>query len=264
VRLFEVSERFACSVVGQPRSTQRHKVKAETVADPDAALREWLRAFANKRPRWGYRRAWKLARAEGWVVNRKKVQRLWREEGLRVQIKRHRKRSGVSTTPVSEAQAPNEVWALDFQFDSTTNGKPIKILSIVDEYTRESLGGIVARSITSSALVAELDRLSVERGMYPVAIRMDNGPEMIAKELAEWAADNVGLIFIPPGQPWRNGYAESYNSRMRDECLNLNSFYSLLHAQTVIADWKEDYNHNRPHSSLGYQTPAAFAASLKK
>lgn len=249
-------------MVGQPRSTQRSTPLSETTADPDAALRQWLREFADERKRWGYRRAWVEANKAGWQVNRKKIQRLWRLEGLRVPMRRHRKRAGTTTVAVEKAVAPNEVWALDFQFDSTTDGKPIKILSVIDECTRESLGGLVERSIDAFALVAELDRISVERGGYPKAIRMDNGPEMVAKAMAEWASEDIGLIFIPPGQPWWNGFAESFNGRMRDECLNLNVFWSIEYARIVISDWKVDYNHNRPHSALGYKTPHAYALSL--
>ena len=158
-----------------------------------------------------------------------------------------------------KADAPNKVWAVDFQFDATTDGRPIKIVSIVDEHTRECLGGLVDRSITGDDLIDELDRLAQQRG-YPAVLRCDNGPELACAAMADWAGERVGLPFIPPGEPWRNGYIESFNSRVRDECLNINIFWSLAQARVVISDWKEDYNHRRRHSSLGYQAPAAYAA----
>jgi len=223
-----VSERFACRVTGQNRTTQRHKPAGATPADPDAGLRSWLRQYAKDHPRRGFRPAYHDARAEGWIMNHKKLQRLWREEGLRVPQRRRRKRLGTSTAPgMPTADAPNRVWAVDFQFDATTDGRPIKIVSIVDEHTRESVGGLVDRSITAAVLIDE----------------------------------RVGLSFIPPGEPWRNGYIESFNARVRDECLNINIFWSLTHARVVITDWKEEYNNHRRHSALGYQTPSRYASA---
>jgi hypothetical protein len=162
-----VSERFACRVTGQNRTTQRRAPAPTTVDDPDAALCEWLRAWAKDHPRRGFRNAYRDARCEGWQVNHKKIQRLWREEGLRVPTKRRRKRLGTSTTEnPPKADAPNKVWAVDFQFDATTDGRPIKIASIVDEHTRECPGGLVERNITGEDLTSELDRIAAERG-YP-------------------------------------------------------------------------------------------------
>jgi putative transposase len=149
------------------------------------------------------------------------VQRLWREEGPRVPQPRRRKRLGTSTAPLQPvADAPNRVWAVDFQFDSTTDGRPVKIASIVDEHTRECLGGLVARNITADTLIDELDRIATTRG-YPQVLRSDSGPELACVTMADWAAERTGLAFIPPGQPWRNGYIESFNGRLRDECLNI-------------------------------------------
>lgn len=260
----QMSERFVCRVVGQHRSTQRHSPSSSTPDDPDAALRAWLRDYAAAHPRWGHRRAYHAARAEGWAVNHKKLQRIWREEGLRVPVRRRKKRRGVSSldpASIPQADRPNAVWAIDFQFDATTDGRPVKLLSVLDEHTRENLGGLVERNITSSALADELDRLVGLRGTAPRALRLDNGPEMIAATLADWAASRTGMIFIPPGEPWRNPFIESFNGRLRDECLNLNVFWSLAHARVVIADWKDNYNHHRPHSSLGYMAPSEYAAS---
>ncbi len=261
-RTLKVSERFACRVVGQHRPTQRHAPASQTVEDPGAALRAWLREYAGKHPRWGHRRAYHDARGEGWTVSHKKIQRLWREEGLRVVVKRRRKRVGSSTVPpVPSATGPNMVWAIDFQFDSTTDGRPVKILPVVDEHTRECLGGLVERSITGEVLATELNRITATRGGGgPAVLRLDNGPEMIAAALAEWAGTRTGMLFIPPGEPWRDPFIESFNGRLRDECLNIHLFWSLTHARVTIGDWKEEYNHDRPHSSLGYRTPRAYAA----
>lgn len=204
----------------------------------------WRTRPRRDRPRRGFRPAYHDARAEGWIVNHKRIQRLWREEGLRVPQRRPRKRHGTSTAPPAVvADAPNRVWAVDFQFDVTTDGRPIKIVTIIDEHTRESLGGMVERSITGEHLVDELNRLAAERGMLPAVLRCDNGPELACSAMADWAEGQVGLHFIPPGEPWRNGYVESFNSRIRDECLNINSFWSLAQARVVIGDWKHDYNH---------------------
>ena len=182
-------------------------------------------------------------------MNHKKVQRLWREEGLRVVVKRRRKRAGSSTVPpVPTATGPNMVWAIDFQFDSSTDGRPIKILSVVDEHTRECLGGLVERSITAEILADELDQIAYTRGANPAVLRLDNGPEMIAAALAQWAGTRTGMLFIPPGEPWRNPFIESLNGRLRDECLNIHLFWSLTHARVTISDWKDEYNHDRPQN----------------
>jgi putative transposase len=209
MRVMGVSERFACRVTGQNRTTQRREQASATAADPDAALRAWLHGWAKAHPRRGFRNAYHDARGEGWHVNHKKIQRLWREEGLRVPQRRRRKRLGTTTTPnLPVADAPNTVWAVDFQFDATTDGRPVKIASLVDEHTRECLGGLVERNITGNDLIDELDRLAAERG-YPAVLRCDNGPELACAAMADWARERVGLQFIPPGEPWRNGYVES-------------------------------------------------------
>ncbi|MCT2992288.1 IS3 family transposase [Propionibacterium freudenreichii] len=257
-RKLRVSERMACRLAGLSRSAYRRPLQGDTVADPDRALRDWLRAWAKKHPRYGYRRAYHDARGEGWAVNHKKIQRLWRAEGLRVPQRRRRKRVGSSTVDAPAAVAPNLVWAVDFQFDADEQGRPIKICSIVDEHTRECIGGLVERSITADRLTAHLEDLVAVRGA-PAVLRSDNGPEFISDAMADWAGTRTGLFYIPPGSPWHNGYVESFNSRLRDECLNINSFYSLLHAQVAIGDWKTEYNHDRRHSSLGYLAPVDYA-----
>lgn len=249
---------MACRLAGLSRSAYRRPLKGDTEQDPNQALRDWLRAYAKKHPRWGYRRAYHDARGEGWTVNHKKIQRLWREEGLRVPQRRRRKRVGSSTVDAPAAVAPNVVWAVDFQFDADERGRPIKICSIIDEHTRECIGGLVERSITADRLTTHLETLVAERGA-PAVLRSDNGPEFISDAMADWAGLRTGLSYSPPGLPWCNGYVESFNSRLRDECLNINSFYSLIHAQVVIGDWKTEYNNDRRHSSLGYLAPADYA-----
>jgi Integrase core domain/HTH-like domain len=177
------SEQFACRVAGQHRATQRHEPASTTPDDPDAALRAWLRQYAKDHPRRGFRPAYHDARAEGWTVNDKKTQRLWRDEGLRVPQRRRRKRHGISTAPLTvTADAPNRVWAVDFQFDVTTGGRPVTIVSIIDGHTRECLGGMVERSITGEHLIAELDRLAARRGTCPAVPRCDNGPNWLVRQ----------------------------------------------------------------------------------
>ncbi len=193
-------------------------------------------------------------------MNHKRCQRLWREESLRVRVPVRRKRAGRSTTRSLVADAPDVVWAIDFQFDATTDGRPIKIANVIDEHTRQALGGQVARSITGEDLVIELGKIAAARGRWPVAIRCDNGPELICQALADECAGRVGLSFIDPGCPWQNPFVESFHGRLRDECLNLNHFTMLLEAKVVIEDWRAEYNTVRPHSSLGYQPPARYAA----
>ena len=256
----DVSERWACRVVGQHRSTERYEPKR---VDDDAALRAQLREFSEDRPRWGYRRAHHHLQQQGWEVNRKRVQRLWREEGLRVpQRKRKRRRLGESTVPARRliAERPGHVWAFDFQADQTADGRMLRLCNIVDEFTREALVMHVQRSIDADTVVALLEGLVAERGA-PECLRMDNGPEMTAHALVDWCTlSGTGTAYIDPGSPWQNPYVESFHSRVRDELLDVEEFSCLIEAQVVIADWREDYNHRRPHSSLGMATPVAFAA----
>ncbi len=255
-----VSERRACRYVGQHRSTQRHE---PTTAGDDAALRAELRKFSVERPRWGYRRAHHRLRELGWDVNRKRVQRLWREEGLRVpQRKRKRRRLGESTVPAQRlrAERPNQVWAFDFQFDQTAEGRALKLLNIVDEFTREALVMLVERNIDADTVIAVLERLVSERGA-PELLRCDNGPEMTAHALRDWCVlSNTGTLFIEPGSPWQNPFVELFDSRVRDELLDVEEFSCLAEARVVIGDWQEDYNRRRPHSSLSMKAPAVFAA----
>jgi putative transposase len=153
------------------------------------------------------------------------------------------------------------VWALDFQYDATTDGRPITLLNTVDEHTREALAKLIEPNLTAEHLAAVLDALVAARGVAPLLLRLDNGPELIAATLSDWCTGRTGIMFIPPGKPWKNPYIESFNARLRDECLNLHEFWSLTHAR-VISDWLTEYNHDRPHSALGYLTPAAYAAGI--
>ena len=255
-----ISQRRACAIASQHRSTQRH---APTQADPDGQLREWLRGFARSHPRWGYRRAHAVLAREGHCVNRKKVQRLWREEGLRVpQRRRKRQRLGTSATPAHRLAAtrPNQVWALDYQFDVTATGKLLKIFHVVDEYTRESLSDLVAHSINADDTVATLDKIAARRGTHPEFIRCDNGPELTAHALRDWCRfTGAGTSYIEPGSPWQNPWVESYSSRLRDELLAIEQFDTLLEAQVLVADWRSQYNDHRPHSALGMLTPTEYA-----
>jgi putative transposase len=191
------------------------------------------------------------------------VQRLWREEGLRVpQRRRKRRRLGESTVPAERlsAERPDHVWALDFQFDQTADGRTLKLLNIVDEFTREALQMSCERRIDADQTVAVLDRLTVERGTAPEHIRCDNGPELTANALRDWCRfSGAGSAYIDPGSPWQNAYVESFNSRVRDELLAVEQFSCLAEAQVMLADWREDYNEHRPHSALAMMAPARFA-----
>jgi putative transposase len=200
---------------------------------------------------------------QGWRVNRKAVQRLWREEGLRVPTKRRkRQRLGSSTCPADRlaAEHPNHVWALDYQFDQTTDGRILKLLNIVDEHTREVLAIAVDRRLDADATTAVLDRLVIERGRPPRFLRCDNGPELTANALRDWCRFNqAGTSYIEPGAPWQNPYVESFGSRLRDELLAVEAFNTLLEARVLVEDWRIEYNTLRPHSALSYLTPTDYA-----
>ncbi len=236
------------------------------MAADDQVLRVRLRKLSEERPRWGYRRAHGHLLAEGLSVNRKRVQRIWREEGLRVSAKaKKRRRLGDSTVPARRlcAERPNHVWALDFQHDATTDGRELKFLNIVDEFTREALAIEVDRTINADQTVQVLERLAAERGA-PANVRADNGPELTAWVLREWCRlGKTGTAYIEPGSPWQNAYVESFNARLRDELLNVEEFTSLAEAKVLAADWRTDYNANHPHSALGMMAPERFAASLR-
>jgi putative transposase len=260
---YDVSQRHSCAVLDQPRSSQRYKARQK---DDEAALVQRMLELARQRPRFGYRRIAALLRAENWRVNVKRIYRLWRREGLKVPQK-VRKRRAIGTSDnacaVRRAERPDHVWTWDFIFDRTTSGTPLKWLSIIDEFTRECLALKVARSITSEDVIDTLAELFAMRGV-PASIRSDNGPEFIAQAIERWLQQTaVEALYIAPGAPWENGYAESFHSRLRDEFLRVNDFTNLREARGMTNAWKEDYNHHRPHSALNYQTPSAWGRSAR-
>jgi transposase InsO family protein len=223
-----------------------------------------MRELGRAQPRYGYRRIWALLRQEGWLVNRKRVQHIWREEGLRVPAQSpKRRRLGVSTVPADRlrAERPNHVWALDFIFDATSDGRPLKALSMCDEFTRENLARRIGRSITSDGVVDALDEAYGRRGA-PEFIRCDNGPEFVAAAIRDWCRFmGTGTAYIEPGSPWQNPYVESFNGRLRDELFAREVFDTVMEARILFDDWADVYNRHRPHSSLGYLAPAAFAVA---
>lgn len=256
-----MSERFGCRVTGQHRSTQRKARRPRPIAEEK--LRGRLREIARAHPRWGYKLAARVVRREGWKVNRKRVQRLWRDEGLKRPPQRPRKRRRVRVDCAERlrAERPNHVWAIDFQFDETADQRRLKLTNIVDEYTREALAMRVGRCCTADDLVVVLDRL-VELYGQPEALRCDNGPELIAWALRDWCRlRHVAISYIEPGSPWENPYAESFNSRARDELLNLEEFGTLCEARVVVEAWRIEYNTERPHSALNGLTPAEVRAT---
>ena len=257
---FGVSERRACRVVGQWRSTQRRP--ARPMPSADEKLRRQLREFARRHPRLGWRKAHDVVRRDGFVVNHKRLRRLWREEGLRrpPPRKNKRRRPGGSAGVLLRAEYPNHVWALDFQFDETADQRRLKLLNIVDEHTREALAMDVDRSMGADQVVSCIERLVGERGA-PGHLRMDNGPELIAWTLRDWCRlTGTSSVYIEPGSPWENPWIESFNGRARDELLNITEFGSLTEARVLIEDWRNEYNTWRPHSSLGGLTPTEYAA----
>jgi len=251
----DISERRACQVIGQPRSTQRYD---KQVPGDEELLRQRIIELASEYGRYGYRRVTALLRNEGWIVNHKRVQRVWREEGLKVpqkQPKRGRLWLNDGSVVRLRPSFPQHVWSYDFMEDRTHNGVKFRILNVVDEYSRECLAVKVARRLTSHDLVEVLTDLFIERGV-PVHIRSDNGSEFIARRVRAWLERlQVRPLYIEPGSPWENGYIESFNGKMRDELLNGEIFYSLKEAHVLIEMWRKHYNSVRPHSSLGYRPP---------
>ncbi|MGA7971297.1 MAG: IS3 family transposase [Pseudolabrys sp.] len=256
---FSVSERFACRVLDQHRSTQRKKPRGR--AD-EAALTADIIRLATRYGRYGYRRITAMLRSEGWSVNVKRVERIWRREGLKVPQKQPKKGrlwlndgSCIRLRP----ERPNHVWSYDFVESRTHEGRKFRMLNVIDEFSRECLSIRIARRLNSTDVIDVLSDLFILRGI-PGHIRSDNGPEFIAKAVREWiVAVGAKTAFIEPGSPWENGYCESFNSKLRDELLNGEIFYSLAEARIVIESWRCHYNTERPHSSLGYRPPAPEA-----
>jgi putative transposase len=256
---FSVSERFACKVLGQHRSTQRKKPQSRP--DEEALTTDIIR-LASRYGRYGYRRITAMLRSEGWTVNAKRVERIWRREGLKVpqkQPKRGRLWLNDGSCVRLRPEHPNHVWSYDFVEGRTHNGRKFRMLNIIDEFTRECLAIRIDRKLNSTDVIDVLSDLFILRGV-PGHVRSDNGPEFIAKAVREWiAAVGAKTAFIEPGSPWENGYCESFNSKLRDELLNSEIFYSLAEAKVIIEAWRRYYNTERPHSSLGYKPPAPEA-----
>ncbi|HTT22829.1 MAG TPA: IS3 family transposase [Candidatus Sulfotelmatobacter sp.] len=258
---YQVSERHACRLLGQWRRTQRYAAIQRIDED---ALTKAIITLASEYGRYGYRRITAELRKAGWQVGKDRVQRIWRREGLKVpQKQRPRGRlwlndgSCVRLRP----ERTNHVWAYDFVSAMTHDGRTLRLLVLIDEYTRECLAIRVARRLTSYEVIETLADVMLWRGI-PEHIRPDNGPEFVANELQKWLGKvGTGTLYIEPGSPWENGYGESFNGKLRDECLNGEIFYSLKEAQIVIEKWRVEYNTRRPHSALGYRPPVPAAYS---
>ena len=257
----KVSERRVCRVLGQPRSTQRYRPRPRS--DERRLLKE-MRRLAKQRPRFGCDRIYKELIAIGWRVNFKRVHRIWKQENMQVPRKQHRKRRFPGCSENScirhRAERMNHVWSYDFVTERTEDGRQLRLLVVIDEFTRECLAIEVGRSFTAQDVVNVLQYLFAVRGT-PEHLRSDNGPEFVAKVVRKWLSQaGVTTLFIAKGSPWENGYVESFNGKLRDELLNRELFLSLEEARWVIDRWRLDYNHHRLHSALDYITPAAFAA----
>jgi putative transposase len=250
-----LSQRHACRLLGLDRSRLRYQRKRTD----DTAVRQRLRDLAAERRRFGYRRlGWLLAR-EGQAMNHKKLYRLYREEQLMVRRRRGRKRALGTRAPMTMPDAINQRWSLDFVADALSDGRRFRILCIVDDFSRECLATVVDTSLGGVRVVRELERLATERAL-PQIVVSDNGTELTSGAVLRWATGRLRWHYIEPGQPVQNAFVESFNSKLRDECLNEHVFLTLAEARKTIEAWRLDYNHCRPHSSLGALTPTEFAA----
>jgi transposase InsO family protein len=253
----KVTTRRACWIVGTSRSWLTY----ETQAPNDEELLAAIREIRRRKRRWGYKRVHRQLRRNGHLVNRKRIERIWRQHGLAVPArKRRRKIRTGDSVPVS-AQYRNHVWTYDIVYDATASGRTFKVLTVVDEFTRVALAVHGARSITAGAVKRVLASLFEEHGS-PAVIRSDNGGEFVASEVVDWLAEiGTATFHIAPGKPWQNGLGESFNGRLRDECLNEEDFWSMAHARVLLERFRTEYNTEHLHSSLGYITPAEFAAA---
>jgi putative transposase len=255
----QLSERHACKLLELDRSTYRYEPRP----DRNGELREALVALARQKTRYGYRRLWAILTRRGWKVNEKRIYRLYREEGLMV---RRLKRKRVMRERSAEVllSAPNQEWALDFVSDALATGRALRGLTILDSYTRVSPAIEVATGICSRKVTRTLERIIGERGK-PQALRCDNGPEFTSRHFLGWCEEQgITVIHIQPGKPMQNGHVESFNGRLRDECLNANWFVNLADARRKIERWRNEYNTERPHSSLDYRTPEEFAKTCSE
>ena len=255
---FQASERRACGLIRLSRSTYRYR----SVKRDDPVLRRRLRELAEARRRFGYRRLWVLLRREGWKVNLKRVYRIYTEEGLAVRTKKRRKRPSHLRRVLPPATAPNERWSMDFVADRLENGRSFRILTVVDHVSRECPLLEAGVSMTGKSVAQALERLSLSHSL-PRVIQVDNGSEFFSKAMDTWAyRRGVQLEFIRPGRPVENAFVESFNGRLRDECLNDHLFFSIDDARRKLEVWRIDYNTNRPHSSLGDMSPREYARGL--
>ena len=254
-----LSERTALRLVGMSASVLRYTPRD----DGNTVLRERLKTLAGQHRRHGYRMLHNRLRHDGWAINVKRTYRLYREEGLAVRKRRRKKLPVPERQPLLRPEQPNQVWSMDFVFDELANGRRVKTLTIVDDCSKESIRLVADTSIPAAYVARTLDAIKAERGL-PKMIRTDNGPEFAGRTLQDWAARNgVELRHIQPGKPVQNAYIESFNSRFRDECLSQHWFANLGHMRSILENWREDYNHHRPHSALGYLPPAKFAAQCR-
>jgi putative transposase len=252
---WELSERRSCGLAQAGRTLVRYEARAKDEGD----LRQRLRELAALRKRFGYRRLGLLLRREGMVVNHKRVYRLYREEGLSLRRRKRKRLTSEGRGPGELANGSNQVWSLDFVSDCTATSRRLKLLTIVDTFTRESLAIEVDTSISGERVARVLDRVIAERGAQPEEVVMDNGPELTSRALDQWAYERgVRLHFIAPGKPVQNAFIESFNGRLRDECLNLNWFFGVADARQIVEAWRLDYNQVRPHGSLGGLTPEEY------
>lgn len=256
--VFQVSQRRACRVLG----IERRRLKYRSRKD-DTVLRDRLKALASERRRFGYKRLAIMLKREGQIHNLKKIYRLYKEEGLSVKRRKGRKRAIGTRLPLPRADKINQIWSLDFLSDALSDGRRFRILGVMDQCSRECLTLVADTSIGGVRVARELDVL-VRRQGKPHCIVSDNGTELTSRAVLQWAQDNrIEWHYITPGKPTENGYTESMNGKIRDECLNEEIFGSLAYARHIIEAWRQDYNNIRPHSSLGYQTPAQYRASLR-
>jgi len=248
-------KRRACELIGIARSTLRYE---RTLPGRDAPVLEAMRRLAQQYPRYGYRRIRIFLKREGHEMGWQRAHRLWQIAGLQLPKRRPRRRVAGSRPRPLPPSGPNSVWAYDFVFDACANGQQVKCLTVVDEFTRECLAIDVAGSIRSRRVIEVLARLVSERGA-PAVLRSDNGPEFVSQAILKWIVEaKIEVAHIDPGKPWQNGTDESFNGRLRDECLSLEWFRSRVEARVIIEQWRRHYNHVRPHSSLDYRTPVEF------
>ena len=257
---YRMSERHACRLLSLARSSKRYEPRGD---GRNEGLRRRLCELAEKRPRFGYRRLQVLLEREGWKANHKRVHRLYRQERLSLRRRRRKRWVRGGGMPSTAPLKVNERWSMDFVSDRVATGQSVRVLNVVDDYTRESLAVEVDTSLASERVIRALETAIEEHGR-PMAIVCDNGPEFRSRALEAWSEQRkIQLEFIDPGKSMQNAFVESYNGRMRDECLNANWFLNVADARRKILEWRQDYNQQRPHSALGYRTPSEYAASLR-